>query len=152
MKLYRYFIGFLVLCTSCSDKNKVPAGVLSMQNMREVLWDMAKADRFVSEFVEKDSLKDKKAESIKLYEEVFALHKISRETFQKSLAFYESRPDLLKTVFDSLSATAKKAEQDSYIESTDVKKPVDSAVQTPLIHPEIPKKPIKKPTDKRLLQ
>ena len=104
----------LLVFSGCIDKNKVPDGVLGQQQMRLVMWDLMRADEFVNDFVIKDSTKDRKTESIKLYEKIFALHNTSQEEFRKSLTFYESRPDLLKTVTDSLRINQNKAMENPY--------------------------------------
>jgi hypothetical protein len=63
---------------------------------------MLRVDQFIVNYVARDTLLDKKQESIRLYEQVFKIHKISREEFQKSLDFYQNRPDLLKVILDSI--------------------------------------------------
>ena len=100
----RYFLVtcFFFLFFSCSNRDKVPANVLSPKKMQSVLWDMLRVDQFIVNYVARDTLLDKKQESIRLYEQVFKIHKISREEFQKSLDFYQNRPDLLKVILDSI--------------------------------------------------
>jgi hypothetical protein len=71
--------------------------------MREVMWDMIRADQYVSDFVMKDSSLNKKNESVKLYEEIFHIHKITRQEFKKSLDYYSTQPDLFRPIIDSLA-------------------------------------------------
>jgi hypothetical protein len=92
----------LLFIFSCSNKEKRLA-VLPANKMKEVMWDMIRADQYVSDFIMKDSTRNKKNESIKLYDEIFQIHKITREQFKKSLDYYSSRPDLLKPIIDSLA-------------------------------------------------
>lgn len=99
---------------SCTNKNKIPRDVLSKKKMESVMWDLTRADLFVSDFVMKDSSLNRKEESVKLYETIFQLHNTSRKQFETSLSFYESRPDIFKEVLDSLNATARLAEQNAY--------------------------------------
>ena len=94
---YSFFLFF-----SCSNRDKVPADVLSPKKMQSVLWDMLRADQFVATYVVRDTALDKKKESIKLYEQVFRVHHISKEKFKKSVDFYQKRPDLLKVILDSI--------------------------------------------------
>lgn len=91
-----------VLCFSCSKKGG-GSGILSENKMREVMWDMIRADQYVAGFLLKDSTRNKKDESIKLYENIFRIHKITRETFKKSLDYYSSQPDLFRPIIDSLA-------------------------------------------------
>lgn len=76
--------------------------MLDQDQMTKVMWDLIRADEYVYNFIMKDSARDKKQESIKLYEQVFRIHHTSKEEFEKSLYFYQRRPDLLKPVMDSL--------------------------------------------------
>ena len=101
----KFFISIIILSfiiPACIQKNKVPKTILAQKDMTLVMWDLIKADQYVYNHATNDSSFDKKQESIKLYEQVFRIHRTSREEFEKSLAFYQTRPDLLKAVIDSL--------------------------------------------------
>ena len=78
--------------------------------MRKIMWDLMRADAFVTEFVMKDSTRDRKTESAILYEKVFAIHSTTQENFKKSMTFYESRPDLFKVITDSLRSDEKRVQ------------------------------------------
>src|SRR5213076_2813604 len=95
--LFSVFIIFF-LCYSCSDKEKKDSSILSEKQMTDVMWDLMRADQWVQDFVIKDSTKNKKEESIKLYEEIFRLHHITAEQFKKSQAYYQSNPLLFRPV------------------------------------------------------
>jgi hypothetical protein len=96
------FVLFAIILFSCGRKEK-RADVLSQNKMREVMWDMIRTDQWVSDQLIKDSSKNKKEESIKLYEEVFHIHGITKDEFKKSLDYYSSRPDLFRPIIDSLA-------------------------------------------------
>ena len=109
----RFFL-FIILIISnfaCIRDNKVPKDVIPQNQMRKIMWDLMRADAYVSDFVMKDSTRDKKTESAKLYEKIFDIHATSQEVFKKSLAFYQNRPDLFKVISDSLRADEKKSQQ-----------------------------------------
>ena len=96
-------LAFIIL--SCSGKNKIPRGVLSQPQMEAVLWDMISADEYITGYVLlKDPSLNKKNESIKLYDEIYQIHKTNKEQFEKSLSFYQSHPNLLMDVLDSINA------------------------------------------------
>ena len=99
---------FVFSISACIQNNKLPNGIIPQNEMRKIMWDMMRADAYVTDFVTKDSTLDKKNESVILYEKIFTIHATTKETFQKSIAFYESRPDLLKTITDSLRSDEKK--------------------------------------------
>jgi hypothetical protein len=57
--------------------------------MESLLWDMMLADRYSAQFLSKDSAtKDVKLETMKLYEQVFQMHHITREAFVKNYKYY----------------------------------------------------------------
>jgi hypothetical protein len=105
----------------CSDKDKIPEGVLPKDKMQMVLWDMIQAERFRESFI-RDSSKDLKAETFKLYAQVFEIHKISKDEFVKSYKFYIGRPDIARVMFDSLATKANRRREEMY-----KPKPLDTA-------------------------
>ena len=105
------FIILIILTFGCIQDKKIPKDVLPQNEMRRIMWDLMRADAYVSTFIMKDSTKNPKAESAVLYEKIFGIHSTTRETFKKSLAFYESRPDLFKAISDSLRIDERKASE-----------------------------------------
>ena len=109
-------LGAIILgLISCTDKDKLPKGVLPKDKMESVLWDMLQAERYRATFI-KDSSKIK-TETFKLYAEVFAIHQITKDQFIKSYKFYMSRPDIARDMFDSLSTQANRRREDMYKKS-----------------------------------
>jgi Domain of unknown function (DUF4296) len=129
--------------TGCSDKNSVPSGILSREKMAAVLWDMIQADQYSTLYLAKDSAgvpkdsagmtkdsagrtkdsagvpKDSarinlKMETLRLYEQVFRLHQVSREEFRKSYQYYLDHPALNQVLFDSLTAKGVRMRTDNY--------------------------------------
>jgi hypothetical protein len=153
--------------TSCTDKDRIPKGVLGKEKMQRVLMDMIQAERYRDGFISTDSTKDLKTETFKLYAQVFEINKITKEEFIKSYKFYMSRPDIAREIFDSLSSQANKlrenfnkpqpldtaAKAQSIADSAKVKtadsakaKPADSAKKvTPQPAPPSPPKPVISP-------
>ena len=110
MKFF-FFIILIISNFACIRDNKVPKDIIPQNQMRKIMWDLMRADAYVSDFVMKDSTRDKKTESAKLYEKIFDIHATSQEAFKKSLVFYQNRPDLFKVISDSLRADEKKSQQ-----------------------------------------
>jgi len=133
----RFFLLIILIISNfgCIRDNKVPKDVIPQNQIRKIMWDLMRADAYVTDFIMKDSTCDKKVESIKLYEKIFSIHSTTRETFKKSLAFYQSRPDLLKVINDSLRIDEKKSQ------NPDEKKP---QIDTPLRKMRLNKKLIEK--------
>ncbi len=105
--------GLLLICScslvllACSRKENIPDGILPEKKMQAVLWDIMRADQFLASFVlSRDTSLDKREESIKLYSRIFRVHTVTKEDFQKSMAYYSAHPELLKVLMDSVSALA----------------------------------------------
>ncbi len=68
--------------------------------------DMLYADEFVNGYILVDTAKKRKTEHIKMYEQVFLIHKIDKKTFYSSLNYYQQHPNLNKVLIDSLLSGA----------------------------------------------
>lgn len=104
----RIFLLFCCLITAglvaCSDKDKVPAGVLPPAKMDSVMWDMLRAGEFINGYVVAvDTGAARGSRSLAVYEEVLKIHKINRQQFDESLAWYQAHPDQMKQLLDTLS-------------------------------------------------
>lgn len=95
-------IAFLVFFCACSSEPSVPADVLPLEKMEAVFYDVVRADEMVDFLKLKDTTYQLFNRRTALYDSVFAIHGITKTEFKKSLAYYESRPDLLKPLFDDL--------------------------------------------------
>ena len=100
--LLSFAILMLLLVSSCSRKSKLPPDVFPVDKMKAIVWDMEVADQKASEkfLTQKDSLR---MEATSLYQQVLVKYKTDRATFYKSFSYYETHPDLLKVLFDSVS-------------------------------------------------
>jgi len=107
---------FCLIVAGCSDKNSVPSGILPRQKMENVLWDIIQADQY-STYLAKDSaahIADLKTERLRLYDQVFRLHDVSREKFQKSYQYYSDHPELSQDLFDSLLVQGNRVRSEEY--------------------------------------
>jgi hypothetical protein len=122
-------ISLVAVFSACSDKTRVPSDVLDREEMEAVMWDMILADRYAITYLPMDSVKRKdiKSETLKLYDQVFQVHKISREEFIKSYKFYLSRPDISKVMFDSIASRANRKRDEQYNKPPETPVPSDSA-------------------------
>ena len=103
-----------LLAVACKQNGSEAAQVLPEKKMEDILWDLNRADMLVDIRAIRDSKLVKKEESIRLYEEIFALYKTSQEQVKKSLAYYQSQPVILKRMLDSLNTRQEKAMQSLY--------------------------------------
>ena len=104
MRNFLWIVLLLFVTSGCKNKDSIPGTVLPPKKMQAVLWDMMRADQFLSDYVlNKDTSLKKIPESLKYYQQIFAIHKINKEQFQHSFSFYKSHPVLLKALMNSLS-------------------------------------------------
>jgi len=98
----------ILLLPACKSKRN--SSVIPPDKMELVLHDMMRADKFLADYVlNKDTTKKIDSESIKLYQQIFAIHQITGEQFQKSFTYYKEHPDQLRAIMDSLSRPAAAA-------------------------------------------
>lgn len=125
----------LWMIVSCTNRDKVPKGIMKREKMQEVIWDMISAGEFLGGYVlNKDSV-DRFAESSKTFGQVLQFHHITREEFDKSYLYYRQHPELMKVMLDSLSKRQispeeiYKPKQDS-VKTDSANKLVDSVKRT----------------------
>jgi Domain of unknown function (DUF4296) len=92
----------IVFLFSCGDKNGIPSGIIKPAKMQLVLFDVLRAEAFVFDFVKKDTAKIPEAENAKLQQQIFSVHKVSKEQFYNSYDFYKAHPDLMQPLLDSM--------------------------------------------------
>lgn len=105
MKNLRILV-FLVLVFSC--KSSVPKDVFAPKKMQAVLWDVMQADEMAEYYSAKDSTYRNLSKHSEYYRQVFAIHKISKEDFSRSLSYYEEHPSRLKPILDSLKTFSER--------------------------------------------
>jgi Domain of unknown function (DUF4296) len=105
---------FCVLIVGCSDKNSVPSGILPIEKMYPMLWDMIEADQYAALLAKDSAHVDIKLEHLRLYEQVLRTYDISREKFQKSYNYYKEHPEINQLLFDSLVAQGNRLRTEVY--------------------------------------
>ena len=89
--------------------------------MKTIVFDLLKADSYVNNYVLRDTILKSKAQHIRMYEQVFLIHKISKKDFYNSLTFYQQRPKLNKELFDSTLSYANRQREVMYKEMHELK-------------------------------
>jgi hypothetical protein len=92
----------LVILFSCRSKTAVPDGIIPVKEMTNVLWDVMMADELVMQQYPVDTVNKRFDTSIVLYQQIAQAHNTTQQQFKKSLQFYQSRPELLQIILDSL--------------------------------------------------
>lgn len=120
---YLFFFLVLLILAACRDKQKVPKDILDQVKMTSVLSDILIADAVANEKKDHDSTINIKSLSPAYYQQVFGLHKISKDDFFRSYNYYLDHPDLLKAVLDSAYLYTSKKIMPSHPSLPDKKKP-----------------------------
>jgi hypothetical protein len=107
MKLLISIILTIVL-SGCGNKNKAPAGVLNKEKMTVVMWDLLEANSYTQQYLRRDTLKNSSIENMKMQQQIFNLHKVTKEDFYKSYDYYSTQPDQMKTLLDSIVALGER--------------------------------------------
>jgi hypothetical protein len=100
----KYFILFIfsVIFFSCYNADKAPSGIIKHEEMKNILWDVMRAQSLAREIVLKDSTIDLAVQTKLLTRKVFQIHKTDSALFNKSYNWYVKHPTDLKLIFDSL--------------------------------------------------
>lgn len=104
MRTVLMIIGVLIFVNSCSNKNKIPEGVMQPKKMQAVLTDILIAETINGERIGKDTALKLPVENASYFLKVFQLHQVTKDEFNTSYKFYLKRPDLFKVITDSVSS------------------------------------------------
>jgi hypothetical protein len=96
----------LLFLLACRSKTAVPEDIISIKQMTSLMWDLSLADALVSHRYPAASEAKKLDTSVVLYQQIAKAHGTTQQQLKRSLQFYESRPDLLQIIIDSLQRRA----------------------------------------------
>jgi len=124
MRIFLFIFLFSISFFECTKRDKVPAHILSQPKMKAIVWDMMRADRFLSNFIlPNDTSLNADSEKISVYKKIFLIHDVSKEKFRESFNYYKDHPSLLKTLFDSLGSQNIDSEQATRVHQGDTALP-----------------------------
>lgn len=109
-----------LIIAACNSATKVPAGVIAINPMKELMWDIAKVETYANQHIARNSTKNVRNETLNLYQQVFAIHKTSKEQFTESIKYYEAHPEKHKVLLDSLLQYASR-EKDTALRKSFIK-------------------------------
>lgn len=101
IKNFIYFI-FSIFLFSCYTGDKAPGDVIQPKEMKNILWDVMRAQSLAGEIARRDSSVNLAIETKVLSTKVFDIHKTDSAHFIKSYNWYLKHPVALKIIFDSL--------------------------------------------------
>ena len=114
MKLH-IIVCLVFLGVGCDKNGAKQADVLPAPQMTKVMWDVMQVDEYATTTLANDSGRDMKKTRVGLYQQVFDLHHITQKQFSSSFKYYSSHPDLMKTMFDSLSSRGERERKNVYL-------------------------------------
>ncbi len=103
--------GYLILlcCVLLGTACKFSSGkqrLLPVDTIKLIMWDLLKADELYIRINIKDSTAVKRKENIRMFEEIYAIHHVTKGQFDSSFKYYEAHPIVFKQLIDSLDAYA----------------------------------------------
>jgi hypothetical protein len=101
-------VWLLIGLVGCSDDTAVPKKFLQPTKMAVVLWDVIRSDEAASHLYRQDSAHNLFHKSTSLYQSVFRLHGVTDSGFKQSFRYYQSHPEAMKIVLDSVDVLAKR--------------------------------------------
>jgi hypothetical protein len=111
-----------VLFSACSNRTGIPNDIIPPDSMTLIMKDVIMANEYAMAYFPKDTIrKDKLLANQELLDGIFKIHHVTREEFNTSLHFYESRPDMNKKIFDSLTAYSNRHKTELYLPKLPVK-------------------------------
>ena len=134
----KHLLFIIVISWFCSCKSAVPKDILPPSKMQAVLWDLMQADEMADYYLPSDSSFKGLSKHVDYYNKVFAMHRVSKDVFTKSLKYYQDHPANLKPVLDSLQHYGQTLQQNDSLYGQH-RGPIikDSAKRKPLVklHP-----------------
>jgi len=100
-------------CISCNS-DKIPADIIQPDKMKKVIWDMVRAEQIVFNDTLFKTPSAKKNKTTELYQQVFSIYKIDRNSFYNSYKYYEEHPDLNRLLMDSVNQYSGRKRQELY--------------------------------------
>lgn len=94
--------GCFIVVMGCSHK-ATDRDPLPIETMKLIVWDLMKADEWHLLRISKDTTLRKTKENIRLFEQVFLVHGITKDRFYNSYRYYEAHPLQMKILIDSVN-------------------------------------------------
>ena len=97
-------LGLLLFCLPIFGCRNSHTAILSITEMKPIIWDMLNADNwYLQTSLIDTSFRNKKA-NIVYYNKIFQQYDITKDQFYNSYSFYELHPEKMKILLDSVEA------------------------------------------------
>ena len=113
--MMRFFVFLMVVIGlgGCTDNGKAHKNILPQEKMKLVLFDVLRAQEYATLKYAGDTTATNKNMAVML-QQVFDIHKITKDDFYESFTYYEAHPNENKQLFDALSTYTNQKRQDMY--------------------------------------
>lgn len=101
--------------TGCNGAFTSSADILGKKKMQDVLWDIVQAEVYTKKIIQKDSTKNSAEENVKLQQQIFSKHNITKEDFYSSYQYYQQHPSEMQSILDSIVTVKRQVEIDRYM-------------------------------------
>jgi len=105
----RKFISLLFISIIGFSCGKSHNSVLSIDEMKPIIWDMLNADNWYMQTSIMDTSFQNKRKNIIFYDKIFKQYDITKEQFYKSYSYYELHPVKMKILLDSVESYGTRA-------------------------------------------
>ena len=105
----RKFICLLFISIIGFSCGKSHNSVLSIDEMKPIIWDMLNADNWYMQTSIMDTSFQNKRKNIIFYDKIFKQYDITKEQFYKSYSYYELHPVKMKILLDSVESYGTRA-------------------------------------------
>ncbi|MGC8864472.1 MAG: DUF4296 domain-containing protein [Bacteroidales bacterium] len=101
-RVFLVLLAGILWTAGCKNPAKEPSppGILNREEFTNLLFDLHLADGWFA--IRRAQGDEPKVLATRLYDSVFASHKITREQFEQSMEWYAARPQVLDKIYDEL--------------------------------------------------
>lgn len=98
----------------CNGAYTSSADILGKKKMQDVLWDIVQAEAYTKKIIQKDSSKNNAEENVKLQQQIFTKHNVTKEDFYSSYRYYQNHPSEMQSILDSIVSVQRQVEMERY--------------------------------------